>query len=122
MSPRRNELQQGSIVWDTVADARGFTKRNPRPVVIITATEEIFLDQPIVGVAVTTRFHDPPSREEVLLPWDRQGHPATGLRHPSAAVCNWLVPVRRSELGQIEGYAPKRVLLEIIKRVAELNR
>jgi len=116
-----DRLKQGSIVWDSVPDQRGNVKTNPRPIVIITATGEILLDQPVVGVAVSTRVSEPRSIDEVRLPYSRFGHPATRLRRRCVAVCYWLVEVRPSDLGLVEGYVPTRILLKILRRVRELN-
>lgn len=100
-------------------DRNGFTKR--RPLLIITATRDILLDQPIVGLAVTTTFPDPPPLNCVPLPWQPEGHPATGLRRRSAAVCNWPVVLRPSEIDQIAGYVPTKTLLRVLSRVAEIS-
>lgn len=121
MSAASRELRLGSIVWHPVPDARGDAKENPRPIVILTPTEEIILDQPIVGVAVSTRVSEPPSPNEVPLPYSRLGHPATRLRRRCVAVCNWLVEVRPTELRPVEGYVPAKTLARILRRVREIN-
>lgn len=113
------QLAQGCIVWASISDPRGRLKK--RPLVIVTETSEIVLDNPIVAVAVTTTFPEPPTRQYVELPWDRRGHPATKLARRSAAVCNWLVELTTSQVEEIKGFIPTRTLIEIINRVRELS-
>jgi hypothetical protein len=113
------QLRQGSIVWIEVPDTRGHVKR--RPVVVVTATDEMLLDEPIVGVAVTTTFPDPPNQWQIPLPWWDHGHPATRLRRRSAAVCNWLVKFRHSDVQSVEGYVPGVTLAKVLRIVARLG-
>lgn len=120
MSSTRGDLKQGTIVWAVIADPRGSLKH--RPAVIITASEEIILDQPIVAVAVTTSFPNPPPDSHVELPWNASGSVQTGLRRRSAAVCEWLVRLRPSDVAKINGVVPHRQLLEIVEKVNRLNR
>ena len=113
------KIAQGTIAWAEVDDPKGRRKR--RPIVILTETTEIVLDQPIVTVAITTTYPDPPTDEYVELPWMRSNHPATGLTKGSAAACNWLIPVKPSEIKEIRGYVPTKYLLEIVQNVRRLN-
>ena len=92
-----------------------------RPLIIITSTSEIMLDGPVLAVAVTTTFPNPTPRSCVELPWYRNGHPATGFARRCAAVCNWLVSLRPSQVDEIKGYLPSRWLSLVIDRVHELN-
>ena len=115
----RDQLAQGSIVWARIPDPRGLIKR--RPVVILTDAGEIVLNGPIVGVAVTTSFPDPPPRIYVELPCHSRGHPATRLTRRSAAVCNWLVQLQPSDVEEIKGVVPTQTMLSIVNRVRELN-
>jgi len=111
-------LQQGSIVWASVSDARGQIKK--RPVLIITATDEIVLDQPIVALAITGSFPDPPLPTQVELPWSRTCNVVTGLKKRSAVVCDWVVAIRPSQVHQIAGYLPTARLLEVLTRYSQL--
>ncbi len=113
-------LRQGSIIWIEVSDPRGNVKR--RPVIVLTATDEIILDQLVDGVAVTTTFAEPAPSDCIELPWQPNGHPATQLRRRSAAVCSWLVQFRQSEVVSVEGYVPGKTFLRILQTVAEINR
>lgn len=117
MAPQEQDLRQGAIVWIEVPDPRGHLKR--RPVVVITPSDEIVLDGEVVGVAVTTSVGEKPPPSFVLMPWTPQGHPATGFRRPCAAVCNWLVGFRPSDVGSIEGYVPRKLLTVLVRRVQE---
>jgi len=116
----REQLRQGSIVWIEVPDPRGKAKK--RPVVVLTATEEILLDRAIVGVAVSTSIGHPVPDYCVLLPWDRRGHPATRFRQRCGAVCNWLVRFRPSDVTSVEGYLPGKTLLKVIQSVDRLTK
>lgn len=106
-------LRQGSIIWIEVADRRGIKKT--RPVVVITASNEIVLDSEIVGLAITSTFEVPVTPPRVLLPSSPYGHPATGLRKPSVVVCDWPQLFRPSEVSGIEGYVPRNALLRILE-------
>jgi hypothetical protein len=113
------KLQQGSIVWATVPDPTGTPKT--RPLVIITATNEIVLDAPIVGAAITATFPDPPPDTHIELPWHPRRHQATQLAKRSAAVCKWLVTLRPSEIEEIKGFVPTKTMVEIMRKVTKLN-
>ena len=114
------KIAQGTIAWAEVDDPKG-RKRKMRPIVIITKTPEIALDRPIVAVAITTTYPDPPTDEYVELPWMRSCHPATGLSKRSAAACKWLISVKPSEIKEIRGYVPTKYLLQIVRNVRRLN-
>ncbi len=120
MRESSRKLAQGSIVWAKVADPKG--NRKLRPVVIISESSEMVLDSPLVGVAVTTSFPDPPPIEYVELPWGHPRHPATQLGRRSAAVCRWLVELTPSQVEAVRGFVPTKTLLEIVRRVRKLNR
>ena len=119
MAPSSQQLRQGSIVWARVSGRPGKVKL--RPLVVITATDEIVLDAPIVGVAITSTFPEPSPAQYVTLPWSADRHPATGLARRSAAVCNWLVELQPSDIEEIKGFVPTRYLLDILERVREFN-
>ncbi len=111
-------FEQGMIVWARVQPPRGPAKR--RPVLIVTPTDEILLDQPMVAVAITTTFPEPPPASHVPLPWYPTGHPMTGLRRRSAAVCDWLVTFRPSDVEAIGGRVPTKPLAEVLARLRDL--
>jgi hypothetical protein len=120
MSAPGPKLAQGAIVWACVCDPRGNAKE--RPLIILTETSEILHDEPVVAVAVTTAFPEPPPFEFVELPWAPQRHPATRLSRRSAAACRWLVELRPSQVLEIRGHLPTTHLLTILKRVAALHQ
>ncbi len=114
-------IEQGSIVWAWVEPPRG--KRKKRPNVILTATGEIILDQPIVAAPITHTFTDPPPRECVPIPWHRRGHPSTRLHVRSAAVCGGWGPteLRPSDVVSVEGFLPTKYLIQVLRRVEECH-
>ena len=113
------KIAQGTIAWAEVADTKGLKKT--RPIVVITETSEIVFDQPIVAVAITGTYPDPPTDEYVELPWIRSRHPATGLCKRSAAVCNWQITIKPSDIKDARGYLQTKYLLQIVQNVRRLN-
>jgi mRNA-degrading endonuclease toxin of MazEF toxin-antitoxin module len=115
MARDAGRLEQGQIVWAEVLDRAGNPKK--RPLVIVTSTDEIVLDTPIVAVAISTTFPDPAPDDHVELPWHSRAHPATRLARRSAAVCTWLVELRSSDIKEVKGFVPTATLLEVLKRL-----
>lgn len=109
-------LQQGRIVWVTVCDPNGENPKE-RPAVIITATEEIQLDQPIVAVAITGTLENPLPPECVELPWHRNKHPRTGLKKRCAAQCHWLITMNQDDIKEYAGIVPETKMIEILARI-----
>lgn len=107
------EIQQGSIVRALVPDPRGFNSKE-RPVLIITATDEILLDNVILGLAITTSFGDPIPDNMIPIPWASKGPVRTGLRKRSAVVCNWAVELQISNVISLEGFLPLEDLQKVI--------
>ena len=85
-----------------------------RCVVVVTAKEDIGLDNPIFVVACTASVF-PRNREVVDLPWDRRGSARTGFRRPTWAVPAWMLKVRPSQLGAKKGHVPHGKLAAIIE-------
>ena len=82
-------LVQGQIVQAEVCDPEGGNRKR-RPLVIVTATSEISDQEPLVAVAVTSRFREPLQDDEVLLPWHPAGNvvrSSESLAWRSAAGC-----------------------------------
>ncbi len=116
-----DDLEQGSIVWAEVSDPNGHIKR--RPLIILTATDEIVLDQPIVAVPISTRFPNPAPPNCVELPWQATGHPSTRLRRRSAAVCDWgPIELRSSQIESVQGFLPIRWMTQVLERVAQYRQ
>jgi hypothetical protein len=112
-----SEISTGSIVWAMVRDQRGYRKR--RPAIVLTPTSEISLDEPILLVAITTTYPEPPPSDCLELPWNPDPRRvATGLGYRSAAVVSWLEPVYLDEVDSLVGRIPPRLLMEIQRRVS----
>lgn len=112
--------KQGDVVRVRVTDPRGNVK--VRPVVILTSTSEIILDSPLVAVAVTSSFAAPTPKNMVELPWARPPiRTATGLVKRSAAVCDWLVTIKQSDIVETMGFVPTSKLLDVAALVQRLN-
>ncbi len=115
MSP----LVQGQIVQAEVYDPQG-GNRKLRPLVIVTATSEISGQEPLVAVAVTSRFREPLEEDEVLLPWHPGGNVRTKLRKPCVAKCRWLCQIAVADVVEQRGIVPREQMREIIARVNRL--
>lgn len=113
------QLRQGSVVAVQIRPSRGDPK--VRPVVVISASDDIAPDRPVVGVAVTTTFPHPAPEGMIELPWFPRGHPATGLARRSAAVCNWLVEFTPEDVLSVRGGVPESILLKILANVRRLE-
>jgi hypothetical protein len=57
----------------------------------------------------------------VDLPWHRSGHPRTGLKKRSSAVCTWLVEFGEAPIQEYAGIVPGKALYEILEKVAALG-
>lgn len=115
-----NPVEQGSIVWASVTDRNGHSKR--RPVVVVTSTDDILMDASIVGVAITSTLPEEVPHTYIELPWSHLRHPTTGLYKRSAAVCNWLVSFKVSDVVQSGTWkVPLATLDKIIDKVCEIH-
>jgi mRNA-degrading endonuclease toxin of MazEF toxin-antitoxin module len=111
-------LQQGSIVWLTVADQAG---RNPkrRPAVVVTPNEKIADDGTIQFVAAVGTFSKPLPANRIPLPWKRERHPVTGLYKECVAVCDWIIEAPASDIEAVGGRLPTEVLAKILSCLDE---
>ncbi len=110
---------RGSIVWAKVLDPQGQNLKL-RPLVIVTATEEIPTSSEVWAVAVSTQLDDTPTEDCVELPWQRPRHPKTGLNERCAAVCTWLKKIPLSSIEEYAGVVPGKQLLAILAKVGDL--
>jgi mRNA interferase MazF len=113
-------LRRGRIVWVEVTDPRG---ANPkcRPVVLLTRDSEIMPGAILQGAAVTT-FIDPALADiSVKLPWERNGHPKTGLNQPNVAVCDWIVTFTADKIEETAGVVPGKYLIQIDRILARID-
>lgn len=108
-------LQFGRIVWTEVADANDIRKE--RPAVIVTPNDRITPGAPLDVIAVTSRLPEPLPDDHVLLPWQAQGHPRTGLNRRCAAVCTWVARIHAENIRSVAGVLPGAVMLEILSKV-----
>jgi mRNA-degrading endonuclease toxin of MazEF toxin-antitoxin module len=114
----QSHLRTGSIVWATLRDRNGFRKR--RPAIVLTPSDEISHDQPIVVMAVTTTFPSPAPRNCLELPWNSDRRKvSTGLAQRSAAVLTWLDTVYIDEIDGFIGSVPSSRMREIQRRLTE---
>jgi len=109
-------LCRGRIVWVELLDPQG---RNPkcRPAVIVTPDSDLRDDGEVWVVAISSRLDETPAEAQVTLPWDRRGHPRTGLKERCAAVCTWMEKVSAASIQEYAGTVPGRQLLDILTRI-----
>jgi mRNA-degrading endonuclease toxin of MazEF toxin-antitoxin module len=109
-------LCRGRIVWVELLDPQG---HNPkcRPAVIVTPDADIRDDGEVWVVAISSQLGEAPAEVQVELPWDRRGHPRTGLRERCAAVCTWMEKVSAAAIQGCAGIVPGRQLLDILTRI-----
>jgi mRNA-degrading endonuclease toxin of MazEF toxin-antitoxin module len=102
-----------------VRDRRGNAKR--RPAIILTPTHLIRPDSDLLVMAITTTLPEPPPPWHVPLPWNADARKVvTRLAQRSAAVVNWVDVVRVSDVLEINGVLPAKVLREIERLQAGL--
>jgi mRNA-degrading endonuclease toxin of MazEF toxin-antitoxin module len=109
-------FRRGEIVLAEVTDPQG-QNRKPRPLIILTPTEEIREGERFVAVAVSSTFPHPVPNDCVELPYHPAGQSRTRLRKPSVAVCSWLVPLIHSDVIRSIGWVPDQHLLAILEKV-----
>lgn len=111
-----SSLCRGRIVWVELLDPQD-RNRKCRPAVIVTPDADIRDDGEVWLVAISTQLDASPAEVQVELPWDRRGHPRTGLRERCAAVCTWMVKVNVADIQECAGIVPGRQLLDILSRI-----
>jgi mRNA-degrading endonuclease toxin of MazEF toxin-antitoxin module len=90
-----------------------------RPAVVLTPNEEVASVDEFAVVAVTTTFTDPPPEFCAPLPWHPRGHPITRLTKRSAAVCNWVAPLKKDQIVGFGGDVPAKTMQIIEAKVPE---
>jgi hypothetical protein len=98
-----------------VRDRQGAQKR--RPVVVLTPTADVRDDEPIIVIAITTSYRDPPPADCVELPWHPAGRSLTKLRKRSAAVLSWVTEIDVDGVLEFGGDVPVKVMMEILGRL-----
>jgi mRNA-degrading endonuclease toxin of MazEF toxin-antitoxin module len=109
-------LCRGRIVWVELLDPQDRNLKC-RPAVIVTADTDIQDDGEVWVVAISTQLSEAPAEVQVELPWDRRGHPRTGLKERCAAVCTWMEKVSVTSIQGCAGIVPGRQLLDILTRI-----
>ena len=109
-------LSQGQVVDVNIVDPNG---RNPktRPVVILTATDELADADQFVAAAISTKFDEPLPVDCIRVPWSSDGRAKSGLRKPSVVKCRWLVTLKREDVIAARGHLPSTVMCEIMRMV-----
>lgn len=117
-------LQRGRIVWTNVIDPQG-NSCGPHAVIILTPNEDIAAATYLRGVVISDEYGYTTAEMRVELPWECRpgGHPRTGLKTKCAAICNWIVLIRKSDIHEnnLGRWTPAKQLLPIVKKVAELG-
>jgi mRNA-degrading endonuclease toxin of MazEF toxin-antitoxin module len=109
-------LCRGRIVWVELLDPQS-RNRKCRPAVIVSSDADIQADGEVWVVAISTQLDAAPTEVQVELPWDRRGHPRTGLRERCAAVCIWMEKISVASIQGCAGIVPGRQLLDILTRI-----
>jgi len=113
-------LRYGRIVWASVKDPRGFEKE--RPAIVLTPTDRIAEGAPLVVMAITTTFSNPPPEWHVPLPWNADPRRVkTRLAQRSAAVVNWLDVIPQASVIAVRGDVPPAVMRRIEQLLQDLQ-
>ena len=115
MPQQQARLRRGRILFAAVRDRNGYTKQ--RPCLVLTPTDKIGPDEPLVVMAITTTFKVPPPEDCVELPWHPRGHPVTRLHKRSAAVIGWYDEIAVADVLGYAGDVPPKIMLDILDRV-----
>ena len=110
------QLSQGQVIKVEIADPRGQNKKR-RPVVLVTATDELATAEEYVAVAISSKLTAPLPPDWILLPWSADGRAKSGLTEPCAAKCHWIVTVREAEIFSVLGALPETVMRDIMRIV-----
>ena len=106
-------LSQGQVVEVEITDPRGQNKKR-RPVVLVTATDELTTADKYVAVAISSVLADPIPPDWILLPWSADGRAKSGLTKPCVAKCHWMTTVRETEIVSVLGALPETVMRDIM--------
>ena len=111
-----HRLIQGQVIEVAITDPCGQNKK-PRPVVILTDTDELSDAEEFVVAAISTKFSDPLPADCILLPWSQGGHAKSGLTQPSVVKCHWLRKVTPKDVVFVRGHLPTTVMRDIMRVV-----
>ena len=107
-------LSQGQIVQAAITDPRGQNLK-PRPVVILTATDELPDEGTYLVAAISTKFSEPLPADYIRVPWSHDGRAKSGLTEPSVVKCRWLRKVKREEILYTQGHLPSTIVRDIMR-------
>ncbi len=107
-------LSQGQIVQVAITDPRG-QNRKPRPVVILTATDDLSDEDTYLVAAISTKFSEPLPTDYIRVPWSHSGRAKSGLTEPSVVKCRWLRKVKREEILYTRGHLPSTIVRDIMR-------
>jgi mRNA-degrading endonuclease toxin of MazEF toxin-antitoxin module len=108
-------MRFGQVVWVSIADHNGISKK--RPAVVVTPDDDGEASGLGDVVAITSTLQTPLPEDHVLLPWHAQGHPRTGLKRKCAAVCSWVVQVSVDDIESVAGSITGSTLAEIVRKI-----
>jgi mRNA-degrading endonuclease toxin of MazEF toxin-antitoxin module len=111
---------RGRIIWAEVLDSQS-RNRKRRPLVIITATDQIQPGVVFHAVAVSSQLDEAPADVQVELPWHPNRHPRTLLTERCAAVCSWIVQLNLADVLEYAGTVPGKYLTRILETVDRLS-
>ncbi len=111
-----DDIARGRVIWLDVTDPQG-NAAGEHAAVILTTKDEYEAGKPIIAVVISSKLHHAPKDRMVMLPWQRGGHPRTGLSMRCAAMCDWLVTVNEDHINSYGGRVFGKWLEEIIIKV-----
>ena len=105
-------LKQGQIVWAWINDEAG-RNRKLRPGLILSNTDDILKSSSVFVAAITSTFKEPLPEFKISLPWQRGGHPVTGLKKRCVVVCNWVVRISIDDIEDVAGIVPRALFVQV---------
>lgn len=111
-------LRQGQVVEVDIADPNGQNSK-PRPVVILTETDELVDADEFVVAAISTKFDEPLPADYIRVPWSSDGRARSGLTKPSVVKCRWLRSVKREDVLSTRGHLSNSVMCSIMRMVPQ---
>ena len=112
MPANLSDLRYGRVVEAVFTDHNGIQKR--RTALILTPTADISPHQPLVLMAITTTFPDPPPPGFIPLPWNNDPRRvSTGLARRSAAMVEWIQVIDATDILGVSGDVPAKYMNRI---------
>ena len=111
-----HRLSQGQVVEVAITDPCGQNKKR-RPVVILTATDELSDTEEFVVAAISTKLSDPLPPDWIPLPWSQDGRAKSGLTEPCVVKCRWLAKVTQKDVVFVRGHLPPTIMRDIMRVV-----